>query len=172
MAQPASDFRYDPYSIEAMTDPLPLYRRLRQDWPAYPLSHYHSWAISRFADIWTVFRDRERFSDAEGQVFPRPLLEAPLPATVPTAPLEPLAIFNNLDPPLHTLVRRALGASLLPNAVAKFETMLRKVTADRRGAFAPLSPLRARCRRGRAGHLGVPDRLGPPADYGALELND
>lgn len=131
MSSPQPDFQYDPYSLEAMSDPLPLYRTLRRDWPVYPLPHYHSWAVSRFEDIWTVFRDRERFTDCEGQVFPKEQLEAPLPASLPCEGLKPLAIFNNLDPPLHTKVRRALHAALLPSAVAALERMLREAIRER-----------------------------------------
>ena len=131
MATIAPDFVYDPFSIEAMTDPQPFYRRLRQDWPAYPLPHYHSWAISRFEDVWSVFLDRVRFTDAEGQVFPREQLLAPPPETVPEASLDPLAIFNNLDPPLHSEVRRAMGGSLMPGAVSGYEPMLRGIIRER-----------------------------------------
>lgn len=125
MPELAPAFAYDPYSIEAMTDPVSLYRALRRHHRAYPLPRYHAWAIPRFEDVWALFLDRERFTEAEGQVFPREQLLAPLPDPVPTARIEPLDIFNNLDPPLHGKVRRALGASLMPAAVARLEPMLR-----------------------------------------------
>lgn len=124
-------FRYDPFSLEAMTDPQPYYRRLRRDFPVYPLPQYRSWVLSRFEDVWTVFLDRERFTEAEGQVFPRELLEAPDPGTVPEPKLEPIDIFNNLDPPLHGHMRRAMGHSLLPGAVAKYEPMIRALVRER-----------------------------------------
>lgn len=124
-------FCYDPFSTEAMTDPQPFYRRLRQDFPAYPLPRYRSWAIPRFEDVWNLFLDHERFTEAEGQIFPRELLEAPAPDILPTPKLEPLDIFNNLDPPIHGHVRRAMGGSLLPGAVARLEPMLRTVVRER-----------------------------------------
>lgn len=124
-------FSYDPFSPEAMTDPEPLYRRLRADHPVYPLPQYRSWALSRFEDVWNAFLDRERFTEAEGQVFPRELLTAPAGETVPEPKLVPLDLFNNLDPPVHGLVRRAMGASLLPGAVGKMEPMLRDLVRKR-----------------------------------------
>jgi len=129
-AAAAPGLAYDPFSIEAMTDPYPFYRRLRREWPAYPLPHYKSWAISRFEDVWSLFLDRERFTEAEGQVFAREQLLAPLTA-VPVASLDPLAIFNNLDPPVHGQVRRAMGASLMPAAVTRLEPALRRVVGER-----------------------------------------
>jgi len=124
-------FHYDPFSPEAMTDPEPLYRRLRADHPVYPLPQYRAWALSRFEDVWNAFLDRERFTEAEGQVFPRELLTAPAGETVPEPKLVPLDLFNNLDPPVHGLVRRAMGASLLPGAVGKMEPMLRDLVRKR-----------------------------------------
>ncbi|WP_157217114.1 cytochrome P450 [Flavisphingomonas formosensis] len=131
MASVRPEFTYDPFSIEAMTDPQPLYRQLRDAWPVYPLPQYRSWAIARFADVWSLFLDRERFTEAEGQVFARELLLAPTAGTVPVASIEPLAIFNNLDPPVHGDVRRAMGASLMPGSVNKFEPMLRAIVNRR-----------------------------------------
>lgn len=131
MAGESVAFAYDPFSIEAMTDPQPFYTRLRRDWAAYPLPHYRSWAIPRFADVWSLFLDHSRFTEAEGQVFSRELLTAPPGDSVPSAPLDPLAIFNNLDPPLHTAVRRAMGSSLLPGAVPAYEPMLRAMVRQR-----------------------------------------
>ncbi len=124
-------FQYDPFSLEAMTDPLPFYRRLRQDFPVYPLPRYRSWAISRFEDVWNVFLDRDRFTEAEGQVFPRELLEAPAGEDVPVPKLVPLDIFNNLDPPVHGDIRRAMGGSLLAGPVAGLEPILRKIIRER-----------------------------------------
>lgn len=129
-------FRYDPFSPEAMADPEPFYRRLRNEHPVYPLPQYRAWALSRFADVWDTFLDRERFTEAEGQVFPRELLIAPPGETVPEPKLVPLDLFNNLDPPVHGHVRRAMGASLLPGAVAKMEPMLRALVRRRLDVLA------------------------------------
>ena len=124
-------FRYDPFSLEAMTDPLPLYRRLRAKHPVYPLPQYRAWALSRFEDVWNAFLERDLFTEAEGQVFSRELLTAPASDTVPQPSLVPLDLFNNLDPPVHGHVRRAMGTSLLPGAVARMEPMLRALVRQR-----------------------------------------
>lgn len=124
-------FQYDPYSPEAMVDPLPLYTRLRADHPVYPLPQYRAWALSRFEDVWNAFLERDLFTEAEGMVFPRELLIAPAGDTVPEPKLVPIDLFNNLDPPVHGHMRRAMGASLLPGAVAKMEPMLRALVRRR-----------------------------------------
>ena len=126
---------YDPFSLEAMKDPQPFYKRLREETRAYPLPQYHSWAIPCFADVWDIFLDRDRFTEAEGQVFPREMLEAPL-GTVPQPKLEPLDIFNNQDPPVHGVIRRAMGASLQPAAVSALEPMIRELVRQRLDVLA------------------------------------
>lgn len=120
-------FRYDPFSHDAMTDPEPLYRRLRADHPVYPLPQYRSWALSRFEDVWQAFLEHNLFTEAEGQVFSQELLTAPPGDWVPAPKLVPLDLFNNLDPPIHGIIRRAMGRSMLPGAVAGLEPMLREL---------------------------------------------
>lgn len=124
-------FRYDPFSPEAMADPAPFYRRLRAEFPVYPLPQYRSWVLSRFEDVWNTFLDHDRFTEAEGQVFSRELLTAPAGDRVPEPRLVPLDLFNNLDPPIHGIVRRAMGGALLPGAVARLEPMLRALVRQR-----------------------------------------
>ena len=44
---PPSEFRFDPYSDEAMRNPQPLYRILREHHPAYFIPEYDSWVFTR-----------------------------------------------------------------------------------------------------------------------------
>ena len=127
---------YDPFSLEAMTNPQPLYRRLRDEAPIYKLPQYNAWAVSRFEDVWALFRERTRFTEAEGQVFARELLEAPLGETPPAPKLTPLDLFNNLDPPVNMLVRRAMMGALDFSVIDEFEPMLRGVIRDRLDVLA------------------------------------
>ena len=121
----ASQFRYDPYAPEAYGNPLPYYRVLRDRHPVYRLEQYDGWALSRFEDVWEAFRDRENFSEAEGQIFDRQRISTPLNGPPPPAPTDPLPIFNDLDPPLHSEMRRVLDPPLLPGALHRIEVPLR-----------------------------------------------
>ena len=56
---------YDPFGPAAMTDPLALYRALRDGYRAYPLPQYDAVALPRFADVWEVSRNRADFSIVE-----------------------------------------------------------------------------------------------------------
>jgi len=104
---------YDPFSLEAMTDPYPVYRELRRTAPVYRLEQYDTWALSRFEQVWEVLEDRGRFSIVEGPVFSRERLLTPN-AGPPPLPDGPLTSFSMIDPPRHTRYRQALRRSFTP----------------------------------------------------------
>src|SRR5690606_39041064 len=64
-------FRYDPFSHEAMSDPQSFYPTLRESHPAYFIPEYDTWVFSRFEDVWNGLMDRDDFSEAEGMLFSR-----------------------------------------------------------------------------------------------------
>jgi len=57
---------YDPYMPEIKEDPLPIYARMREECPVYPVKRFDAWALTRFEDIWRVCEDGEYFSSANG----------------------------------------------------------------------------------------------------------
>lgn len=120
---------YDPFSSEAMTDPMPLYRELRRRSPVHRLEQYDGWALSRFQDVWDVFLDHDHFTESEGQVFSKEVVTVSHHgAPPPRASTDPLALFNYLDPPLHTQLRRLMAGPLHPAAIARLEPFIRDVT--------------------------------------------
>ena len=46
----STDVYYDPYDVDIVTDPYPVYARLREEAPIYYNDRYDFWAISRHAD--------------------------------------------------------------------------------------------------------------------------
>ncbi len=53
--------RYDPFSAEALADPYPLYRQLRDEAPVYHSPDRSVWAISRFDDVQACARAWQTF---------------------------------------------------------------------------------------------------------------
>ena len=49
--QTASDVYYDPYNVEIVADPYPVYRRLRDEAPLYFNETHDFFAVSQFADV-------------------------------------------------------------------------------------------------------------------------
>ncbi|RVT91075.1 cytochrome P450 [Sphingomonas crocodyli] len=127
-----AEFRYDPFSIEAMTDPTVFYPTLRDHYPAYYLPQYDAWAISRFADVWDGFLDSENFTEAEGQIFDQRRLLIHNDGVVPQPVIEPTVdIFNHIDGALHTRFRQTLAPPFLKGNVAKLAPQIEKLTRDR-----------------------------------------
>ncbi len=135
---PNTAFAYDPFSIEAMTDPLPLYAVLRKRGGPYRLEPYHAWALSRFADVWDVFTDLENFSILEGPIFDVNVIAAGHHnAGPPLPPLDPMPGFVSLDPPLHTQLRQALSGPLRPRPVSVLESEVRRLARCRLDELVP-----------------------------------
>jgi cytochrome P450 len=124
-------FAYDPFSLEAMTRPADFYQVLREDYPAYYMPEYDSWAISRYQDVWDGFLDAEHFTEAEGQIFSREQLRVHHRGDPPAPRLDPVDIFNNLDPPQHTRLRHAMTPPLLKGNVGRMAADIIRLTRDR-----------------------------------------
>ena len=58
---------YNPFSDEVVKgDPLPIYKRLRDEAPAYYLEEYDTYALSRFEDIWKASSDMRNLTASFG----------------------------------------------------------------------------------------------------------
>ena len=128
---------YDPFGPAAMTDPLPLYRALRDGYRAYPLPQYDAVALPRFADVWEVSRNRADFSIVEGPVSHRERLLVHNAGPPDRTPPDPMPTFSMLDPPRHTTLRGALAPAFTPGAIRRTEADMR---AQARGLLADLVP--------------------------------
>lgn len=106
---------YDPYSEEALADPHPIYRRLRDEAPAYYVEKYDAWALTRFEDVWNASSDPDVFSSTSGT----------LPSQVLTKEQPVIPILNYVDPPLHTELRGIFNARFTPRAVHATEAAVR-----------------------------------------------
>ena len=107
---------YDPFAVDAMSDPFPLYRQLRALGPVYRLEEYDAWALPRFEEVWQVAQDRDNFSIVEGPVFGRDKLLRHNGGAPDTAPRRPVPSFAAVDPPLHTHLRQSMYPSFTPRA--------------------------------------------------------
>ena len=56
-SRPAAAFAYDPFGPDVKADPLPFYKVLRDEYPAYFMEQYDAWAISRFDDVWNILNE-------------------------------------------------------------------------------------------------------------------
>jgi len=124
---PLSDLHYDPYSEEALRDPYPIYKRLRDEKPAYYIEEYDAWALSRFEDIWNASMDMKSYSVAAAGASTGHLLTRQLPVN---------PSMMHTDPPDHTRLRSQIKAPFTKQQVATLEPAVRRIVRDQLARIA------------------------------------
>jgi cytochrome P450 len=114
-----SDLSYDPYTAINITDPYPLYARLRDEAPLYYNEEYDFFAVSRYVDCERGLVDAKRFISGRGAILE--LIKANI--EMPPGTL----IFE--DPPAHTAHRSLLSRVFTPRRVAELEPRIREFCA-------------------------------------------
>jgi cytochrome P450 len=111
-----NDFEYDPYSYEIDQDPYPIYRRMRDQAPAYYNPRLDFWAFTRFDDCYQAFLDWQTYSSAQGTV-----LELMGDQKFSGA----LIIF--MDPPKQTRYRNLVSKAFTPARMRALEPRIRAI---------------------------------------------
>ncbi|MEZ4333703.1 MAG: cytochrome P450 [Myxococcota bacterium] len=109
--------RYDPFAPEVMTDPLPIYARMREEDPVCFVPRFECFALTRFEDIWATARDWETFSVERGTTS----------AQLLTRKMGPYPALGNLDPPRQKERRKIVNPLMTPGAVRRLEEPLRAI---------------------------------------------
>ena len=115
-----SDVHFDPYDVELIADPYPMFARLRDQAPLYYNAEYDFFAMSRFADVNKAVIDHVTYSSARGVILE--LIKANL--DIPSGML----IFE--DPPIHDVHRKLLSRMFTPRKIASLEPMIRDFCAQ------------------------------------------
>ena len=115
-----SDVHFDPYDVELIADPYPMFARLRDQAPLYYNAEYDFFALSRFADVNKAVIDHVTYSSARGVILE--LIKANL--DIPSGML----IFE--DPPIHDVHRKLLSRMFTPRKIGALEPMIRDFCAQ------------------------------------------
>lgn len=110
-----STAEYDPYSADAIADPYPWYRRLRDHSPCHYVAHRDIYVVTRFADAQAIVREPQLFSSAEGLGGH----EAPSQHDLATT-----------DPPEHGRLRKMVSRCFAPKQMAEMEDWTREYVAE------------------------------------------
>jgi cytochrome P450 family 142 subfamily A polypeptide 1 len=102
-------------------DPSPVYRRLRDEAPAYWDPIQQIWGISRHEDVIAVEKDAPRYTSSGGS---RPRI------------VGDVSMINN-DDPLHQHKRRLVARRFTPRSVKQHEDDVRRVVTELIDAVAP-----------------------------------
>jgi cytochrome P450 len=133
------DLKYNPYSQVVRRDPWPLFKRMRDEAPAYYIEEFDAWALSRFDDVWRASMDAESFSAAGGTSMDA-LLQ-------PSGPQPSVFLFK--DPPEHAAYRNVIRGPYLKEAVGGLDGKVRalargELEARRRGGEVDVYALASR----------------------------
>jgi cytochrome P450 len=112
--QPA-DLVYNPYAFSVHEDAYAIYRRLRDEAPAYWNDELEFWTLSRFDDVEAAFKDYDTFSSALGIALEQRRQPNPLPMMI------------TMDPPEHTVMRKLVSRVFTPRKVAAMEDETRRI---------------------------------------------
>ena len=84
------------------------------------------WSVGRFDDVVAVSRDTELFSSAAGhiQIY-----------SIDDDALEARASMIDMDPPMHSRLRRLVNPGFIPRAIQRYIPTVRKRAADLLGAM-------------------------------------
>jgi len=114
-----SDLYYDPYTAINLTDPYPLYRRMRDEAPLYYNEKLDFYAVTRYAECERGLVDAARYTSGRGGVLE--LIKANV--EMPPGTL----IFE--DPPAHDVHRSLLSRVFTPRRVSVLEPKIREFCA-------------------------------------------
>ncbi|WP_319448797.1 MULTISPECIES: cytochrome P450 [unclassified Mycobacterium] len=112
---------FDPFSEDFFTSPYDTYRRLRDEAPVYYNAEYDFWALSRYDDVASAYRDHQTFSSSKGVTLDM-IQIAELMKDVP-------AQIIWLDPPEHDRMRKLVNKVFTPRAVTALESLVRRAIA-------------------------------------------
>ena len=123
---------YNPLMPEVLEDPLPIYKQLRAEAPAYYVEEHDCWALSRFEDIWEQSADNDSYSAAERGTTPAHLI---------TNQMDVFPSVNMMDPPEHVRNRALISGAFKPRRVAGLAPLVDKICARHARALETDGPV-------------------------------
>src|SRR6476469_6334326 len=113
---PDTEVYYDPYDLNIVHDPYPVYARLRDEAPIYYNERYDFWAISRHADVEKALSDWQTFSNTRSDILELVKSKFDMPTGV--------MMFE--DPPMHSMLRGLMSRVFTPRRMAAIEDQVRR----------------------------------------------
>jgi cytochrome P450 len=111
----AGEVYYDPYDVDIVADPYPVYRRMREESPLYYNDLHDFYAVSRAEDVERGLMDPATFISGRGGILELIRADIELPP----------GVFIFEDPPAHTIHRRLMSRVFSPRRVAELEEKVR-----------------------------------------------
>ncbi|GLZ15365.1 cytochrome P450 [Actinomadura sp. NBRC 104425] len=132
----AAEREYDPWSPEFVADPYPVYARLRAERPVFYHEPTDQWVVTRHADVDALLRDRRLGRSylhvATHEEFgrePEPEFLKPFWDLIRAGMLD-------VEPPVHTRLRRLVSKAFTARMVEGLRPMIRGLAEELAGALA------------------------------------
>lgn len=123
---------FDPFEPGHLEDPYAMYDRALRECPVFYYEPLRFWMVTRYADVDAVLRDVSTFSSRVWRVVPRPERFADrLPPNLMAN------AFINLDPPEHTVSRKAANKAFTRGLVARQEPAIEAIANELIDGLAP-----------------------------------
>lgn len=122
------DVYYDPYDAAIDADPHPVWKRLRDEAPAYYNERHDFWAVSRYDDVLNALLDWETYSSARGIVVE--MIDTSRDAVLLDDLPGMLPMMIMMDPPRHDRLRKLVSRAFTPRRVAALEDRMRAMCAE------------------------------------------
>ena len=120
-----SEIAYNPFDPELRRNPWPIYTRLREEAPLYPVPGLGFSVLSRYDDVLRALKDPRSFSSrAMADLF-----SAGGKATLGEESSLDGETLIGTDPPVHTRLRKIVNRGFTPRRIAALEPRIREVTA-------------------------------------------
>jgi cytochrome P450 len=137
--QNPDSFSYDPFSKAVLSNPVPYYKELRANHPAYYVEKYDMFAFTRFQDVIDVLGivDDNTFVASESSL-PMPEMISHRNNGAPPPPsVNPMAPGPTLASPQYEEMRLAHIKPLRPKAVQELQSFVRDLVLDRLNVLLP-----------------------------------
>lgn len=122
---------YDPFEPGHLRDPYAMYERALRECPVFYYEPLRFWMVTRYDDVEAVLRDVSTFASRVWRVVPRPAQFADrLPANLMAN------AFINLDPPEHTVSRKAANKAFTRGLIAGLEPAIEAIANELIDGFA------------------------------------
>ena len=119
--------QYHPFADDVLDNPLPFYKQLRDEAPAFYIEEFDCWFLSRFEDIWDQTGDTAAYSAVRKGTTPAHLLTGQLPV---------FPSVNMMDPPEHVRNRALISGAFKPRRVAALASLVQDIVKRRIDAIA------------------------------------
>ena len=118
---------YNPWSPEAVANPYPMFKQLREQNPIQRMELLDGWVLTSYDDVVRVLKD-PRFS-ADRRKARTPLLAEALKAQEEMGPVANTQTMLSADPPEHTRLRGLVSKAFTPKVVDNMRVHIQDIVA-------------------------------------------